>query len=185
VIEQRRIRVHTEGDGAEAARVAREAALRQGLSRTEATHAATAVSEVAVNQVRHARDGGTVVVTRSDEGVLVDAADAGPGIDDLELALRDGWSSDGGLGLGLPGARRLMDRFEISSRPGAGVVVRMAKLTDPEPAPLAVWEPHGPARVRRRPRPTWCWAWPARATPRGRARMWRPRWATVPACSPI
>ena len=144
MIEQRRIRVHTEGDGAEAARVAREAALRQGLSRTEAMHAATAVSEVAVNQVRHARDGGTVVVTRSDEGVLVEAADAGPGIDDLELALRDGWSSDGGLGLGLPGARRLMDRFEISNRPCAGVVVHMAKLTDPEPAPLAVWEARGP-----------------------------------------
>jgi serine/threonine-protein kinase RsbT len=144
VIEQHRIRVRTEGDAAEAARIARELALRQGLTRTEAMHAATAVSEVAVNQVRHARDGGTVVMTRSDEGVLVDAADAGPGIADLELALRDGWSSDGGLGLGLPGARRLMDRFEVSSPPGAGVVVRMAKLTEPEPAPLAVWEATGP-----------------------------------------
>jgi anti-sigma regulatory factor (Ser/Thr protein kinase) len=149
VIEQHRIRVHTEGDAAEAARIAREAGLRQGLSRTKAMHAATAVSEVAVNQVRHARDGGTVVVTCSDEGVRVDAADAGPGIADLELALRDGWSSDGGLGLGLPGARRLMDRFEVSSRPGAGVVVRMAKLTDPEPAPLAVWEAHPPGTFAR------------------------------------
>ena len=144
MIEEHRIRVRTEGDAAEAARIARELGLRHGLSRTEAMHAATAVSEVAVNQVRHARDGGTVVVTRSDEGVLVEAADTGPGIADLELALRDGWSSGGGLGLGLPGARRLMDRFEISSAPGAGVVVRMAKLTDPEPAPLAVWEARGP-----------------------------------------
>jgi serine/threonine-protein kinase RsbT len=144
VIEQHRIRVRTEGDAAEAARIARELALRQGLSRTEAMHAATAVSEVAVNQVRHARGGGTVMVARSDEGVLVEAGDAGPGIAKLELALRDGWSSGGGLGLGLPGARRLMDRFEISSPPGAGVVVRMAKLNRPEPAPLAVWEASGP-----------------------------------------
>jgi serine/threonine-protein kinase RsbT len=147
VIEQHRIRVRTEGDAAEAARIARELALRLGLTRTEAMHAATAVSEVAVNQVRHARDGGTVVMTRSDDGLLVDAADAGPGIADLELALRDGWSSAGGLGLGLPGARRLMDRFEVSSRPGAGVIVRMAKLTHPEPPPLAVWEATGPGTL--------------------------------------
>jgi serine/threonine-protein kinase RsbT len=144
VIEQQRVRVRTEGDASEAARVARELALRHGLSTTEAVHVATAVSEVAANQVRHARDGGSVVVSRSAEGVLVEAVDDGPGIADVEQALRDGWSTDGGLGLGLPGARRLMDRFELLSPAGAGTVVRMAKLAEPEPAPLAVWEATAP-----------------------------------------
>jgi hypothetical protein len=60
--------------------------------------------------------------------------------------LRDGWSTDGGLGLGLSGARRLMDRFEITSGPGSGTVVRMDKLVEPEPAPLAEWRVSGRGR---------------------------------------
>jgi anti-sigma regulatory factor (Ser/Thr protein kinase) len=141
--EEHRVRVRTEGDAAEAARIARELALRHGLTATEAVHVATAVSEVAANQVRHADDGGTVVVSRSPAGVRVEAADGGPGIADVELALRDGWSTDGGLGLGLPGARRLMDGFELTSEQGSGTVVRMTKLVQPVPSPVAVWSAVG------------------------------------------
>jgi serine/threonine-protein kinase RsbT len=137
--ESYRVRVRTEGDAAEAARIARELGLRHGLSRAEAVQVATAVSEIAANQVRHARDGGTLTLSSAPAGVVVEATDAGPGIADVDLALRDGWSSDGGLGLGLPGARRLVDRFEIESRRGSGTVVRMAKLVGSEPGPLGVW----------------------------------------------
>jgi serine/threonine-protein kinase RsbT len=144
--EEHRVRIRTEGDAAQAARIARELGLRHGLSSNEAVQVATAVSEVAANQVRHALDGGTLVVSRSPEGVHVEAIDIGPGIADVELALHDGWSSDGGLGLGLPGARRLMDRFEISSAPGAGTVVRMDKLVAPDPGPLAEWRVSGRGR---------------------------------------
>ena len=61
----------------------------------------------------------------------VEARDEGPGIEDVELALRDGYSTGDGLGLGLPGARRLVDEFTIETRPGRGTVVRMIK-----------WGPH-------------------------------------------
>jgi anti-sigma regulatory factor (Ser/Thr protein kinase) len=144
--EEHRVRIRTEGDAAEAARLARELGMRHGLSPNEAVQVATAVSEVAANQVRHAQDGGTLVVSRSPAGVHVEAADRGPGIADVDLALRDGWSSDGGLGLGLPGARRLMDRFEIASEPGSGTVVRMDKLVEPDPGPLAIWRVSGRGR---------------------------------------
>jgi anti-sigma regulatory factor (Ser/Thr protein kinase) len=146
VSEAHKVRIRTEGDAAEAARLARELGLRHGLSANEAVQVATAVSEVASNQLRHALDGGTVTVSRSPEGVRVEAIDVGPGIADVDVALRDGWSSDGGLGLGLPGARRLMDRFEIASAPGAGTVVRMDKLVEPDPGPLAEWRVSGRGR---------------------------------------
>ena len=58
---------------------------------------------------------------------MVVARDQGPGIADLELAMQDGYSTGGSFGLGLPGARRLMDEFEIRSRPGEGVTVTMKK----------------------------------------------------------
>ena len=63
------------------------------------------------------------------EGISVVARDKGPGIADVDLAMRDGYSSRGSSGLGLPGARRLMDEFEIRSKPGNGVTVTMKKWT--------------------------------------------------------
>ena len=63
----------------------------------------------------------------SREGIVVVARDKGPGIANLELAMQDGYSSGGSSGLGLPGARRLMDEFDIRSRLGEGVTVTMKK----------------------------------------------------------
>jgi serine/threonine-protein kinase RsbT len=70
-----------------------------------------------------------MVEDRGRRGVCVVARDEGPGIPDIEKAMRDGFSTGGSLGLGLPGARRLMDDFEIVSQVGVGTTVTMRKWT--------------------------------------------------------
>jgi serine/threonine-protein kinase RsbT len=134
----RAIAIDSEAGVAVAVRAARELALAAGLGDTEAVQAATAVSEIATNQLRHATGGRVELRVASDgerSGLEVRARDAGPGIADVELALRDGWSSAGSLGIGLPGARRLMDDFTVASD-AAGTEVRMAKWRQPR-APAA------------------------------------------------
>lgn len=126
---RRTVAVAGDADVASAARAAREEAERCGLSGVEAQHVATAVSEVARNAVKYA--GGCAVelapVERSGRrGVSVAVRDSGPGIADVADALRDGVSTGGSLGYGLPGARRLMDDFAIASGP-AGTEVTMAR----------------------------------------------------------
>jgi serine/threonine-protein kinase RsbT len=126
---RRTVRVAGDVDVAAAARAAREEAERCGLSGVAAQHVATAVSEVARNAVKYA--GGCEVELASAErsgrrGVTVTVRDGGPGIADVEAALRDGVSTGGSLGLGLPGARRLMEDFAIVSGPG-GTEVTMAR----------------------------------------------------------
>jgi serine/threonine-protein kinase RsbT len=124
---EERIVVRSEGDAAEATRAARQIALKAGLNSTRAVEVATAVSEVAANQLRYA-GGGEIVMRQSSSGVEIEARDEGPGIPDIEKALEHGWSSVGSLGVGLPGARRLMDEFEVTSAPETGTLIRMAKL---------------------------------------------------------
>jgi serine/threonine-protein kinase RsbT len=124
---EERIVVRGESDAAEATRLARELALAAGLSSTRAVEVATAVSEVAANQVRYA-GGGEIVLRRLPGGVEIEARDEGPGIPDLEKALQHGWSSVGSLGVGLPGARRLMDEFEVTTAPGSGTLIKMSKF---------------------------------------------------------
>jgi serine/threonine-protein kinase RsbT len=135
------MRVAGDADVAEAARAARGLAERCGLSSVEAQHVATAVSEVARNAVKYGR-GAEVELTPAERagrrGLRVTVRDRGPGIADVGAALRDGTSSTGSLGLGLPGARRLMDDFEIRSGPD-GTEVAMARW---EGGLLAT---HGPA----------------------------------------
>jgi serine/threonine-protein kinase RsbT len=109
---------------------ARALAVRLGFSRTDATLIATAVSEVARNIVVHVGRGELIIKPILNEdryGLVVIAKDRGPGIQDVRAALEQGWASRGGLGLGLPGARRLMDEFEIASEPGQGTTVTMIK----------------------------------------------------------
>jgi serine/threonine-protein kinase RsbT len=128
--ESRSVRIRVESDVAEASRVARDLAESLGFGGTDVVHVATAVSELARNQLQHAV-GGTVTVDALDgergAGISVDATDEGPGIDEVERALEDGFSTRGSLGLGLPGARRLVDEFELDSTPGEGTTVRMVK----------------------------------------------------------
>lgn len=124
-----RIRIGSDGDVVLARQAARELAARLGFSRTELTVIATAVSEVTRNIVRFA-DAGEVVIELVEQprcGVRVVARDTGPGISDVEQALADGYSTYDGLGLGLPGARRLMDEFSVVSDPGKGTTVTMTK----------------------------------------------------------
>ena len=90
----------------------------------------TATAEVAGNAWRHA-GGGHVRLDRVEDaarvGITVTAMDRGPGIADVEAAMRDGWSTAASMGFGLPGARRLMDDFEVLDRTGGGTVVTMTR----------------------------------------------------------
>jgi RNA polymerase sigma factor (sigma-70 family) len=124
-----RIPVRSAPDVVLARQQVREAAERAGFARTELTVIATAVSEVARNIVRFAGAGEIVVELLEDPrpGVRVVARDTGPGIADVDRALVDGYSSAHGLGLGLPGARRLMDEFAVVSEPDQGTTVTMTK----------------------------------------------------------
>ncbi|WP_377642522.1 sigma-70 family RNA polymerase sigma factor [Oryzobacter terrae] len=114
-----------------ARRSARELAVRAGFTGADLTMLATAVSEVARNIVRFAGSGEVVLeLLAPRRGVRVVARDAGPGIDDVTSALTDGHSTSDGLGLGLPGSRRLMDEFDISSEVGRGTTITMTKWFD-------------------------------------------------------
>ena len=108
----------------------RALATELGFSAVDATFIATAISELARNILAYARVGEIALssvqgVNR--KGILIIASDHGPGISDIRQAMRDGFSTSGSLGLGLPGIRRLMDDFEISSRPGRGTIVTVRK----------------------------------------------------------
>jgi serine/threonine-protein kinase RsbT len=108
----------------------RVVAARSGLSLVDQTKVVTAASELARNALVHG--GGTArveVVTSGNgkNGVRIGFTDDGPGIADVDLALTDGWSTGDGLGLGLSGARRLVDEFELTSKPGSGTSVVVVK----------------------------------------------------------
>ena len=102
-----------------------------GLSLVDQTKVVTAASELARNALVHGGGGAAriEVVTsgRGRSGIRVGFTDDGPGITDVDLALTDGWSSGAGLGLGLSGARRLVDEFELDSKSGGGTSVVVVK----------------------------------------------------------
>jgi serine/threonine-protein kinase RsbT len=126
-----RVSVREGVDVAMARQRARELARRLGWPASAVEALATAVSEVAHNIIAHAEAGEVLldVVTndRGRAGVVVVARDRGPGIPDVELAMQDGYSTAGGLGLGLPSARRLVDEFELVGGAGRGATVIMRK----------------------------------------------------------
>jgi serine/threonine-protein kinase RsbT len=108
----------------------RELAGRLNFSVTDLTLIATAISEIARNITSYAGTGEVrleLVNSAGRGGIVVIATDRGPGIPDVDRAVQDGYSSGQGLGLGLPGARRLMDEFEIRSTIGVGTTVIMKK----------------------------------------------------------
>ena len=125
-----RVPIITDDDIVIARQEGRRLAASAGFSSTDLTLIATAISEVARN-IRVYAGEGYVELDRVrkgvQEGIEVVARDEGPGIANLELAMQDGYSTAGSSGLGLPGARRLMDEFEIESRPSQGVKVTMRK----------------------------------------------------------
>ena len=113
-----------------ARRIAREIAERTGFTGGDLALITTAISEITRNILSYAGRGKVTLTTVADKGrrgITVVASDQGPGIADVERAMCDGFSTSKGLGLGLPGARRLMDDFKIVSTVGKGTTVTMTK----------------------------------------------------------
>ncbi len=123
------VAVSRDADVVTARQGARALAARVGFTGTDLTVIATAVSEVSRNIVRFAGEGQVLIEMLDDPrpGIRVVACDRGPGIADVEQALSDGYSTYDGLGLGLPGARRLMDEFAVISEKDVGTTVTMTK----------------------------------------------------------
>lgn len=125
-----RIAVSSGADIVTARLEGRQLAAKAGFNGSDLTVIATAISELARNIVEYARHGEIVlgiVVDGNQKGISVEARDRGPGIHNIELALQDGYSTGRGLGLGLPGTRRLMDEFSVQSKVGEGTTVSAIK----------------------------------------------------------
>jgi serine/threonine-protein kinase RsbT len=128
--EEIRVAINSDQDIVTARQKGRALAIEVGFSSGDATLVATSISELARNIVSYARKGEIqlkMVQGSGRQGILIIASDDGPGIPDIRQAMRDGFSTSGSLGLGLPGVRRLMDEFEIASEPGQGTIVKVKK----------------------------------------------------------
>jgi serine/threonine-protein kinase RsbT len=126
IADEVRVSIDCDADIVAARQKGRELASRCPFSTTDLAVIATAISELARNIVRYAVRGEVILRLVDDHGrrgIEIVAIDDGPGIVDLGLAMQDGYSTSGGLGLGLPGTRRLMDEFEIVSGLGKGTTV--------------------------------------------------------------
>jgi serine/threonine-protein kinase RsbT len=125
-----RVPINSDKDIVAARQKGRMLALSIGFSETDSTLIATAISELARNIVTYAKRGEVRIRAEretSRQGILVIAQDKGSGISNIKLALQDGFSTSGSLGLGLPGVKRLVDEFEITSGSGRGTVVTIRK----------------------------------------------------------
>lgn len=125
-----RIPITRDADIVMARQAGRALAAQLGFKGSDLALIATAISEIARNIVVYAQRGEidlSVAEEGDRRGIAVVGRDQGPGIPNVEQAMRDGFSTGGSLGLGLPGARRLMDDFEIESQVGIGTIVRMRK----------------------------------------------------------
>lgn len=121
-----RVPIHSDSDIVAARKKARDLAAGLGFRSSTATIISLAISELARNILLYAREGEVILkVSQNGEakGIIVVARDSGPGIAHLDQAMQDGYSTSGGLGLGLPGVKRLMDEFQIVSKPGEGTTV--------------------------------------------------------------
>jgi len=125
------IAIESDSDVVTARQRARALAVELDMPSTDQTLLATAISEIARNITTYAKRGEVLIDLVRDangrRGVRVVARDQGPGIVDLDRALTDGYTTGGGLGLGLPGARRLVDEFDIQTAPGKGTTVTLVK----------------------------------------------------------
>jgi serine/threonine-protein kinase RsbT len=127
-----RVAIRTDADVVTARQEARTMGAALGFSSTDLTLLATAISESARNITTYAGEGQVALRVRREgarAGIEVEATDEGPGIVNVELAMQDGYTTGNGLGLGLPGTRRLVDDFELDTTPGAGTRIRMVKWT--------------------------------------------------------
>jgi serine/threonine-protein kinase RsbT len=132
VSDDARVTIQRDGDIIAARQKGRDLAAQAGFVGSDLTLIATAISEIARNIIVFAQQGEvslSLIERAGKRGVLIVAEDRGPGIADIEQAMRDGFSTGKSLGLGLPGARRLMDEFEIVSQVGKGTIITMRKWT--------------------------------------------------------
>lgn len=128
--EELRLPITVDVDVVQARQRGRELAAEAGFSNGDQTVIAAAISEIARNILNYAKRGEimlSLVANGDRQGLVVVATDHGPGIPDISRALQDGYSTSGGLGLGLPGAKRLMDEFDVTSVVGRGTTVTMRK----------------------------------------------------------
>jgi serine/threonine-protein kinase RsbT len=127
---QGEVGIKSEGDIVAARRTVRDAAMQAGFGMTDVTRIVTAASELARNVFKYG-GGGAMHWRHLEEpgrvGIELRFVDEGPGIADVQLALQEGYSTGGGLGLGLPGAKRLMDELDIQSAPGKGTTITLKK----------------------------------------------------------
>jgi serine/threonine-protein kinase RsbT len=130
VLRDEHIPVRSVDDIIKARQLVRDSAIAQGLSLVDQTKLITAASELARNTLVHGKGGDMRLEQLNDgarRGVRVTFSDQGPGITDMALAMKDGYSSGGGLGLGLGGAKRLVNEFTIESEPGKGTKVMILR----------------------------------------------------------
>jgi serine/threonine-protein kinase RsbT len=130
VIEAEELPIRSSEDIVMIRRVVREWSIASGFSLVEQTKLVTAASELARNALQHGGGGMARVERLNDDqrrGVRIAFHDQGPGIADIEQAMRDGFSTGGGLGLGLGGARRLVGDFDLQTEPGQGTIVTIAR----------------------------------------------------------
>lgn len=123
--------IRTEMDIVQVRSVVKLAAINAGFSLINQTKVVTAASELARNTLEYGGGGEMTIQTLEEErvGLRIRFEDHGPGIENIDLALRDGWTSGKGMGLGLSGSKRLMDEFEVQSTPGKGTIVVVTKWT--------------------------------------------------------
>jgi serine/threonine-protein kinase RsbT len=121
--------VLTESDIVTVRRLVREAATKLAFSLVDQTKVVTAASELARNTLIHGKGGEMELITLNGPrvGLRLKFQDHGPGIRDIQLALRDGFTTGSGLGLGLGGAKRLVNEFEINSQVGEGTTVTVTR----------------------------------------------------------
>jgi serine/threonine-protein kinase RsbT len=124
------VSIKTESDIVATRRTVREAASKLGFTQTDVARIVTAASELARNVFRYAGEGimqWSTVEQQERIAIELRFIDHGPGIKDIQMALREGYSTGGGLGMGLPGAKRLADELEIESVAGRGTIVTLRK----------------------------------------------------------
>ena len=133
-----RLPIGSDADLAWVRQQVRQSAADLGFNLVQQTKLVTAASELARNALVHGGGGHmemTVLAEGAHRGLRLSFVDAGPGIRDVELAMTDGYTAGGGLGMGLSGAKRLVKEFTLDSRPGQGTTVTIADWVSGLPAP--------------------------------------------------
>jgi len=126
------VQIREESDIVRARTTAKESARELGFGLVDQTRISTAVSELARNIFLYAGEGEVhIEELNNHHGIRVSFIDHGPGIEDVDLAMKDGWSSVRAMGKGLPGAKRLSDRMEIHTETGEGTTVTIEKWLSP------------------------------------------------------